>query len=400
MKNLDVLVKSAFEDFSRNKVRTFLTSLGIMIGVLSVVMLLALGLGLKNYLRQQFEDIGTNLLFVFPGAGFGGEGSIGQGFSSLAGSIRFDDKDFRSLSRMSNADLVVPGFLTQMDIEAPSETKKASVQGVTEDFEEIFNLELIAGEFFDKGDVATSAKVAVIAETLANDLFGNVDDAVGQTVKAKSLRVKLIGVVKNIGDPEQDNSIMVPYTTTYATLNPEKEFLAIYIGVKDSDLVLQAKQEAEEILLKRYEEDEFEVIEPSDFLEAFGQILNAVNSILVAIGSISLIVGGIGIMNIMYATVTERTKEIGIRRAIGATKKDILIQFLTESVILSLIGGLLGLLISGGIVLLVRPVFPMEINLLAVGIALGISSFIGIFFGVFPARRAANLTPIEAIRYE
>jgi putative ABC transport system permease protein len=394
------LIKMAFSDFKRNKVRTFLTSLGIMIGVLSVVMLLALGLGLKNYMKQQFEDLGTNLLMVMPGAGFGDGGSIGQGFTSLAGSIRFDDKDYRSLSRMSTAKYVVPGHIASLTLEGGNNTKAASVQGVSEDFDNIFNLEVLAGEFFDGSDVASSAKVGVIAETLAKDLFGGVENAVGKTVRAKSLRVKIIGAVKNMGDPEQDNSIMVPYTTTYLTLNPEKEFLAFYIGVSDEEMMAKAIEEIEDILLRRYEEDEFEVIEPSKFLDAFAQILNAVNAVLIAIGSISLIVGGIGIMNIMYATVTERTKEVGIRRAIGATEKDILYQFLVESTILSLMGGLTGLAIAASIVFLVRYFFPLEINLLAIVLSLGISSLIGIFFGVLPAKRAANLTPIEAIRFK
>lgn len=170
--------------------------------------------------------------------------------------------------------------------------------------------------------------------------------------------------------------------------------------MENEERVLEAKADVEKILLQRYEEDEFEVVEPSDFLDTFAQILNAVNAVLVAIGSISLIVGGIGIMNIMYATVTERTKEIGIRRAIGATREDILVQFVAESAILSLLGGFTGLAIATLIVTLVRPFFPLEINLLAIVLSLGISSIIGIFFGAFPAKRAANLTPIEAIRYE
>ena len=183
-------------------------------------------------------------------------------------------------------------------------------------------------------------------------------------------------------------------------MNPEKEFLAFYVGVSSEEMIPKAIKEIEDILLKRYEEDEFDVIEPSKFLDAFTQILNAVNAVLVAIGSISLIVGGIGIMNIMYATVTERTKEVGVRRAIGATEKDILLQFLAESTILSLFAGLAGLEIAAVIVLMVRPFFPMEINIFALILSLGIPCLVGISFGVFPAKRAASLTPIEAIRFK
>ena len=394
------LIKNAFEDFKKNKVRTLLTSLGIMIGVLSVVLLIALGLGLKNYLKQQFEDLGSNLILAFPGQGFGGEGGFSQGFSSLAGGISFDEKDYNSLRRIGILDYVVPGYITTLRLETANEEKVASVQGVNEEGFDLFNLELIDGKFFDKSDVSSRAKVGVIGETLATDLFGDPEDSVGKTVRAKNLRIKIIGVVENIGDPEQDNSVMIPYTTTFGTLNPDETFFSIYMGVESDELVDEAIAQIEEVLLERYDEDEFSIIEASEILDSLGQIFNIVNGILIAIGSISLIVGGIGIMNIMYANVTERTKEIGIRRAIGAQKSDILFQFLTESVLLSLIGGLIGLSIAGLIVLAVRPFFPLAINALAVILAFGVSSIIGIVFGVFPARRAANLTPIEAIRYE
>jgi len=235
---------------------------------------------------------------------------------------------------------------------------------------------------------------------LAEKLFGDPEDSVGQFVTAKNLRIKILGVVEDIGDPEQDNSVMIPYTTTFNTINTDKTFFSFYIGVEDKNQVFRAKKQIEDILLKRYDDDDFSVIEPSEFLETLNQIFNIVNGVLVAIGSISLLVGGVGIMNIMYANVTERTKEIGIRRAIGATKKDILLQFLTESVMLSLFGGTVGLFIAVAIVLAVRPFFPLGINALAVGVALGVSTFIGVLFGVFPAKRAAELEPIEAIRYE
>lgn len=393
-------LKTAFKNFGRNKVRTVLTSLGIMIGVLSVVLLIAIGLGLRNYLQQQFESFGSNLLIVFPGQGFGGEGGFGGGFSSLAGAVQFDERDYKSVRRASHVDYITPGYTTTLRIEADEDDKVGTIQGVNEEFFPIFNLELIEGEFFDRSDVSSSAKVGVMAETLARDLYGEPEDAVGNTVRARNLRIKILGVVKNIGDPEQDNSIMIPYTTTFGSLNPDETFFALYAGVNSDEVVADAKEEIEEILLERYDEDQFSVIEPSEVLDTLGQIFSIVNAVLIAIGSISLVVGGIGIMNIMYANVTERTKEIGIRRAIGATKKDILYQFLAESVLLSVIGGASGLLLATIIVLIVRPFFPVAINALAVGLAFGVSSAIGIVFGVFPARRAANLTPIEAIRYE
>jgi len=401
MKYAISVIKNAIGEFERNRVRTFLTSLGIMIGVFSVVMLLALGIGLKNYLEQQFEDIGSNVLFVFPGQGFGGGGSFGQAFSSFANSIQFDERDYKNLKQLSTADYVVPGYITTKQIESKYEKTAGSIQGVNDEYDELFNFEILAGEFLSRSDISSRSKVGVIAETLADELFDEPDDAVGQTVEVDSnLRIKIIGLVKDIGDPEQDNSIMIPYTTTFLTINPDKTFLSIYIGVSDSSLVTQTKKDAEDILLRRYDDDQFSVIEPSEILDTVTQIFSIVNGVLIAIGSVSLIVGGIGIMNIMYASVTDRTREIGIRRSIGATKSDIMIQFMAESTILSLLGGLVGLLLAGIIVLIVRPFFPLEINLSTVLVSLGISSVIGIFFGSFPARSAANLTPIEAIRYE
>jgi putative ABC transport system permease protein len=206
--------------------------------------------------------------------------------------------------------------------------------------------------------------------------------------------------VEKTGDNEMDNAAIIPYRASYGSLNPGKTFWSIYVGVESKDEVDGVKARIKETLLKRYKADDFSVTDQTELLSTISQIFGIINSVLIAIGSISLIVGGIGIMNIMYATVTERTKEIGIRRAVGATQKDILLQFLTESLILSVFGGLLGLLIASLIVLVVRFFFPASINLFAVLLTFAISSGIGVFFGVFPARRAAKLTPIEAIRYE
>lgn len=400
MKKVNALVKASLEDFSNNKIKTALTSLGILIGVLSVVMLIALGLGFKNYLENQFEDLGSNILFILPGKGFGGQGGFAGSFTSLAGAISFDERDFKSLYRVESAKYVAPGYITQTNIKSPTEEKVASIQGVNDEYMLMFNFKLLKGKFFDKSDVTAGTKVGVMAEGLAKDLFNDPEDAVGQYVRIKSIRVKIVGVNKNIGDPEQDNSVMIPYTTAFNTIDTDKTFFGLYIAVKPDASLDQAKKQATDILLKRYDSDEFSISEPTEILNSVNQIFSIVNGVLIAIGSISLVVGGIGIMNIMYANVTERTKEIGIRRAIGATKNDILLQFLTESVLLSVLGGASGLAIAGVIVLFVRPFFPLAINIEAIALAFGVSSLIGIVFGVFPARRAADLTPIEAIRYE
>jgi putative ABC transport system permease protein len=391
------LLLSAINDFKRNKVRTFLTSLGIMIGVLSVVMLLALGLGLKNYIKNQFESLGANLVMVMPGSGF----SSGSGFGAgLVNGVKFDEKDVSSLKRIPEADYVVPLFFKGSSVEGGGEKKFGYIQGTNVDYFKIMNAKVISGEIFGQSDLTARAKKAVLGYELARKLFKDPKDAVGRTIRLDSQRFKVIGVLEKKGDNETDNGVVVPYKTTFGNLNPDKSFWSIYLGTSSKENVPALKKKAEEILLKRYKEDDFSVTEQSEILSMVNQIFNILNSVLIAIGSISLLVGGIGIMNIMYATVTERTKEIGIRRAIGATERDILLQFMTESVVLSLFGGILGLVLAGIIVLITRFFFPASLNIFSVVITFVISSAIGIFFGVFPARRAAKLPPIEAIRYE
>ncbi len=394
------LAKVALEDFKRNKVRTALTSLGIMIGVLSVVLLIALGLGLKNYIEGQFENMGANLIMILPGSGFTGEGGASFGGQGTVGGVSFDERDVSLLQRVSEIDYVVPVFMKGVAVEAGGEKKVASVMGMNEDGFKLMNIEAANGELFNKSDVQSGVKIAVLGNTIATDLFGSAEKSVGKTIRFEDARFKIIGVAKKKGDREADNGIFVPYKTTYGSLNPDKTFWAIYLGVKSDDMVTVAKTKAEGALLKRYDEEDFAVTEQAELLNTINQIFSIINSVLIAIGSISLVVGGIGIMNIMFATVTERTKEIGIRRAVGATQNDILKQFLTESVLLSLFGGILGLLLAIGIIMIVRIFFPASINIFAVLISLIVSSAIGIFFGVFPARRAAKLPPIEAIRYE
>ncbi len=393
------LLKNAFEDFKRNKTRTILASLGITIGVFSVVMLIALGIGLKNYIRQQFENMGSNLVMIMPGNDLS-EGGFSSFGSSLATGIRFDERDLNTISRVDNIDYVVPIFMKSMVVTSLEKEELASLMGTNEDLFKLMDLKAVEGRILEGQDISSRSKDVVLGISIAEKLFDDAGNAIGKTVRLGNQRFKVIGVVEKMGDPEMDGGIFMSYKTTFGSINPDKNFFTIYVGVDSEGAIEGVKSDIEEALLKRYEEDEFSVSEQSELLDVVNQIFGMINSVLVAIGSISLIVGGIGIMNIMYANVTERTKEIGIRRAIGATKKDILVQFVAESVLLSGLGGIMGLVASALIVLVVRPFFPVALNFLAVFAAIGISSFIGVFFGVFPARRAANLTPIEAIRYE
>jgi putative ABC transport system permease protein len=390
------LLVSALADFRRDKVRTALTSLGITVGVLSVVLLIALGLGLKNYIQKQFEGLGANLIMVMPGAGIGGGGMP----AGIVGGTEFDEKDVRDLKKVIGLEYVVPVYFRSASIATADKEKIGYVMGVNEEIFPLMNAQIYAGELWGKTEVGKKSKVAVLGFTKAEQLFPNVNDAIGKTIRIEGLRLKVVGVTKKSGDNEMDSSALIPYTTTFGSLNPKKTFWAIYLGVPTESEVASVSEEAKKILLKRYDKDKFSITEQSQILSTVNQIFGIINVVLVAIGSISLVVGGIGIMNIMYATVTERTREIGIRRAIGATKRDILLQFLTESTMLAVFGGLFGLILAIGIVLLVRIWFPVALNLTAVLVAIGVSSAIGIFFGVSPAKKAADLSPIDAIRYE
>lgn len=393
------IIKTALEDFRRNKMRTFLTSLGILIGIAAVILLLAFGLGLRKYISDQFESLGANLIYVMPGK----IGSSGPG--GMIGGIKFDFKDINKLERIKTLELVAPVYARSgVTVKAEGKDSDGEIIASTADINTILNLEVSAGRLLDKTDVEKRTKVVFLGSQVSKDLFLSDDDAVGQTVNIAEQNFKVIGVAKSkggggFGGSGLDNHIYTSYTATYS-FNPDKKFFAIYAKANNKENIEKAKEEIKEVLLKRYKEDDFSVLEQKEILNTVESIFSIINLILVAIGAISLIVGGIGIMNIMYVSVTERIKEIGIRRAVGAEKKDILFHFLAEAVILSMIGGVLALLISYLIIFFVQKIFPAYIDLMTIFIALSVSSVIGIFFGVFPAKKAADLSPIDAIRYE
>ncbi len=401
MKNLLFIFKSAIDDFSRNKMRTFLTSLGILIGVFAVVVLIALGLGLKKYISDQFEAMGKDTIFLVPGRILSG-GGFSNSASSFTG--RFDNKDIETLKKVNNVVSVAPIALKSTKINGLLKEDFADIMFSSESLFDVMGLEIETGRFFDKSDVTKRAKVVVIGGKIAKDYYGDSEEAIGKRITVDDVKFTIIGVVKSkggggMGGPDYDSYLYSPYTTGFI-FNPDKKFFRLSVKTVNENYVSQVKEEIKKEFLKKYDEEEFSIIEPTELLSAITSIFSVLNMILVAIAAISLLVGGIGIMNIMYVTVSDRIKEIGIRRAIGARKSDILYQFLAEAVLLSSIGGILGLGLAYLAVFSVQSLFPAYIDLTSVLLALGISSAIGITFGVFPARKAANLEPVEAIRYE
>ena len=393
------VIKSAFFDLLKNKIRAFLTTLGIVIGVASVVLLLAFGLGLKNYIAEQFNNLGTNLVFVLPGQVFNRSG----GFSSLRSSVSFDERDYLNLKKAKYAQAVVPIFQKSSIIKAQGKEETGSLYGTTEEIFMTRNLNPQIGEVFKKSDGEKRAKVAVLGPEIAKKLFGQEDLALNQKIRIEDQTFKVIGILQakggGFGGPNLDTFVYVPYQTVF-NITGKKDFNTFLLKAQSENSIEDLKNQIKKIMLKRYKEDDFSVADSKEILSTIQSIFSVLNLALVGIGAISLIVGGIGIMNIMYVSVTERTREIGIRRALGALEKDILLQFLAESVLLSLIGGLIGLIISFIVIFFVRIFFPASIDAFSIILALTVSSAIGVFFGVFPARKAAKLSPIEAIRYE
>lgn len=394
------ILQSSLDDFRRNKLRTLLTSLGILIGISSVVLLIALGLGLRKYIEDQFRSLGANLIMVTPGKMLAGGLTSGSSFMS---SGQFDEKDALPLKKIKNLSVIVPVYVKFTQLQGTTGAESYEMLAATSEIFELMNFKEDVGRLFNKSDIDRGNKVIVLGSKPAEKLYGTKEDALSKTVKMEGQGFKVIGVLESKGGggfgTNIDDHVFIPYKAAYS-FNPSKKFWGIYAKAFDENILKETKEEMKKVLLKRYNDDDFSVNDQMELLNMLNTIFNMVNMVLIAVAAISLVVGGVGVMNIMYVSVVERVKEVGIRRAYGARKNDILFLFLTEAVILSLIGGILGLTMSFLLVSVIQKFFPAYINLMSVFLSLGVSSGIGIIFGVFPARNASNLTPIEAIRSE
>ena len=406
---IKTLTRTALRSILRNKSRGVLTSLGIIIGVTSVILLMSIGHGLQAYITDQFESLGSNVIIIMAGQVFDESGGLQQDERNFyaANNAVFKNKHLKDLRKINGVDLVAPIIFANTNISFGTKTVKVSALGSTSTLADIRNLNpsdpQTQGRFFTSQEEAKNEAVVVLGSKTAEDLFGTLNP-LGKKVKINSKRFTVVGIADSKGagggfGPNTDEQIYLPLEHGY-DLAGSRDISTITIKAPNSDQVDPIKKEAEKILLKDFEKDSFSVFDQSQLLESINSILGILTIGLSGIAAISLVVGGIGIMNIMLVTVTERTREIGLRKALGATPNLILTQFLLESTILSLLGGAIGIGLGALGTLAIKQVFPAKINLDSVILSFSVAALVGIVFGAAPARRASRLSPIEALRYE
>jgi len=410
-------VRLAFRALTANKLRSILTMLGIIIGVGAVITLMSAGEGVSVYIEEQFQGIGSNLLFVLPGSQeetrSGPPGSVVSQSELTNGDV----EALRDPIRAPDVALVSPQLFRSTVVATGKRDTISQVQGVTPEFAEVRNWYPEVGVFIDQEHLNSRSRVALLGKTVVEDLFPENPYPLEQTVKINGIPFRVIGVLEEKGGSEfsdEDSSVLIPLTTAQTRLFPSRsssgEYLvsAILVEAVSEDRMDAASEQIATILREQHDidfsdEDDFSIISQSDIIAVFGEITGVLTIFLGAIAGISLLVGGIGIMNIMLVSVTERTREIGLRKAVGARRRDILLQFLVEAMLLSLFGGIVGIGIGTmGAEIISRLVegFRAIVAPQAVLLATSFSAAVGLFFGIYPARRASLLNPIEALRYE
>ncbi len=406
--NITDLFEETVSALTVNKMRSGLTMLGIIIGIASVIAMISIGQGAQGSIESSIQSIGSNLILVMPGfaRGVGTQISTGRG---SAQTLTQEDADALQ-KEVTGAKAIAPETSRRYQVTARGTNTNTQITGTNESYPEVRNVEVDTGSFITDQNVQQLSKVAVLGPTTRDDLFGVGTSPIGESIRINNINFKVIGVTKSKGGTgfgNQDDVIYIPISVAQKFLAGNNGVSTISVEATSQNDMVQVQSQITNVLLKRHNigdpaQADFQVLNQQDIIATASSVTNIFTILLASVAGISLVVGGIGIMNMMLTTVTERTREIGLRKAIGATKKDISWQFLAESFMLTFLGGavgiILGWLISFGVSKLAG--IPTKVSLLSIVLAFGVSAVIGIIFGYYPARRAAKLNPIEALRYE
>jgi putative ABC transport system permease protein len=404
--SLFMILRVALKALGRNKLRTGLTMLGMIIGVAAVITMVALGSGAQAAIEDQIRGAGTNMITLFPGSVNTAGVKMGDGSSS-----RLIPDDAKALRTLPEAEFVSEGVQSRQQIVAANQNWSTNIVGVNVDYVAIKSWPMKYGSFFSDQDVASTAKVCTLGVNVAQNLFGEDVDPTGQSIRIRNQIFRILGVMGPKGasssGQNQDDQVFAPYTTVLKKLQGQQFLTYILVGAKSADAVqaaadaVAAQMRVQHKILSP-DDDDFRVQTQADMIAMRTQSTQTMTSLLAGIAAVSLLVGGIGIMNIMLVSVTERTREIGLRMAIGARGFDVLMQFLVEAVLLSLVGGSIGIALGFGVSDFVKwyEQWPTLIPPDSVLTAFGFAGAVGVFFGFYPARKAAALDPIEALRFE
>jgi len=402
--NIKDILQETFMALSSNKVRSGLTMLGIVIGIASVIAMTAIGNGAKNSIQTSIESLGSNLITIIPGVVQPGQGIVSSGRGTAQ---TLKNEDVEILKTIDGIDAISPESSRRFQVVAKTgNNTNTTITGVVPDYQKVHNLSVADGFFISDINERNIGRQVVLGATVAVDLFED-QNPMGQTVRINKVNFIVIGILNEkggMGFSGPDDMIFVPLSTMQKILSGVDYFSTVTVSVTDKDQMTIVKDSVTETLMEKHnvEEADFSVISQEDILGTLSTVIDTFTMFLAAVAGISLLVGGIGIMNMMLTTVTERTREIGLRKAIGAKRRDINIQFLIEAVMLTFIGGVVGVLLGWGISFAIKflGIVQSEVSLSSVLLAFGVSTFIGIVFGYYPAQRASKLNPIEALRYE